>query len=68
MTLLKKKLKNEDGCTISDEQEVAEAFNVYFIEKIEQLEANINPNLVEDPLVRLKEKMKDNKSTLEFKT
>ena len=47
---------------------MAEAFNVYFIEKIEQLKANINPNLVEDPLVRLKEKMKDNKSTLEFKT
>ena len=39
-----------------------------FIDKIEQLKSGIDVSLVEDPLVRLKEKMKNNKTTLEFKT
>ena len=39
-----------------------------FIDKVEQLKSGIDVSLVEDPLVRLKEKMKNNKTTLEFKT
>ena len=62
------KIKNKDGETLTDEKEVAESFNGFFIDKIENLKNKIDPNLVEDPLVKLKEKLKDLKSTLDFKT
>ena len=47
---------------------MAEAFNEYFVDKVEQLKNGIDKTLVEDPLVRLKERMKNNKTELEFKT
>jgi mevalonate kinase len=61
-------IEKEDGEIVTDEKEVAEAFNHYFIDKIENLKSNIDQNMVEDPLARLKKKMKNNKNTLEFKT
>ena len=53
-------ITNEDGSTINAEEEVAEAFNEFFIDKVEQLKRNIDPGLVEDPLARIKDRMKDN--------
>ena len=61
-------IENKDGVLIKEEAEVAESFNEFFITKVEELKKGIDPNLVEDPLRKLKEKMKDNKLTLEFKT
>ena len=61
------KIKKEDGQVVSDELEVAELFNDFFINKIDKLKKSIDPNLIEDPLVRLKEKMKNKTTTLDFK-
>ena len=58
---------NNDGNVITEEQEVADCFNDYFVDKINQLKNNIDKSKIEDPIVKLKEKMKDNKSTFEFK-
>ena len=51
---------------MKDDAKVAEAFNEYFVDKVEQLKNGIDKTLVEDPLVRLKERMKNNKTELEF--
>ena len=61
------KIEKEDGDIVTDEKGVADAFNRYFVDKIEKLKGNIDQSMVEDPLVRLKEKMKNNKHKLEFK-
>ena len=53
-------ISKEDGSEAHEDEEVAGLFNEFFIEKIELLKKNIDPNLIEDPLVRLKEKTKDN--------
>ena len=58
----------EDGGNIIAEKEVAEAFNEFFINKVEDLKKNIEPTHVEDPLVRLTAKLKNLKTSLEFKT
>ena len=50
---------------IKDEQIIADTFNKFFIDKIENLKANIDPEYVEDPLTRLEAKMK--KKNLNFK-
>ena len=60
-------ITNPDGQKITDEGEVAEVFNDFFIEKVEKLKKNIDISLVEDPLVRLENRMKENKNKLEFK-
>ena len=59
---------DKNGMETTEEEKVADVFNDYFIDKVEQLKAGIDTNLVEDPMARLKEKMKNNKNTLEFKT
>ena len=59
---------DKDGKNLKDELSVAETFNEYFIDKVEQLKKGIDKSLVEDPLVRLKERMKNNKTKLEFNT
>ena len=38
------------------------------MEKVEDLKHGIDKTLIEDPLVRLKERMKNNTCNLEFKT
>ena len=62
-------LKMKDDTYVTDEYQVAGLFNEFFVEKVEHLKASINPNLVEDPLTRLKEKMKKNghKASLDFR-
>ena len=53
----------EGSTTITEEQIIANTFNKFFIDKIEDLKANIDPEYVEDPLTRLKKKM-NNKNLL----
>ena len=60
-------IEKGDGNTVTEEENVAEAFNDFFIEKVEQLKKNIDPSLVEDPLVRLAGKMKNHENKIEFK-
>ena len=55
------KIIDKSGETITDELEVAEAFNEFFITKVEDLKRGIDEKLVEDPFVKLKEKMTNNK-------
>ena len=44
---------------MSDEQEVANSFNRFFVDKIELLKENIDPDYVKDPLEKIKEKIKN---------
>ena len=59
-------INGTDG-EISDEQEVANAFNGFFISKIDTLKENIDPNQVRDPLEKIKEKMKNKNLKLKLK-
>jgi exonuclease III len=61
------KIVKEDGSETMDELVIAESFNSFFTEKIEQLKKNIDPSMVEDPNWRLREKMKGIEHKLEFK-
>ena len=45
---------NVNNKKTEDKEEIANAFNTHFVEKINNLKANIDPNLKEDPLLRLK--------------
>ena len=47
---------------------IANTFNSFFVKKIEDLKANIDPKLVLDPLKNLKDKMSLNSSKFELKT
>jgi hypothetical protein len=47
----------ENGVEITKEEEVAELFNEFFVEKISKLKQNIDNKYKEDPLQRLKAKM-----------
>ena len=53
-----------NGEKISDEFQIAEMFNKFFVSKIETLKAGIDKDFVEDPLSKLREKMKDVNSEL----
>ena len=55
----------EEGRMIENEKEIADIFNDYFIEKIENLKRNINKEYVKDPLEKLKRKME--RKNLKFK-
>ena len=57
----------EEGKTINDEQEVAEIFNDFFINKISNIKDNIDQNRVEDPIKRLEEKLKKRKLQFSLK-
>ena len=59
---------NEKGENVTAEKEVAETFNDFFINKVEDLKRNIDPGHVEDPLARLSGKLKNIGTSLEFKT
>ena len=50
---------------VSNEQEVADMFNAFFVKKVEDLKDKIDPNLVQDPLVKVREKVKN--KNLKFK-
>ena len=55
----------ENGVEITKEEEVAELFNEFFVEKISKLKQNIDNKYKEDPLQRLKAKMES--KNLKFK-
>ena len=61
------KIENEEGI-IEDPLQVAEKFNMFFKEKIEKLEANINKNPTIDPLSELKKKLKHSKLKFSLRT
>ena len=44
---------------VTNESEVADIFNSYFVTKISNLKEKIDSSLVKDPLEKLREKMKD---------
>ena len=62
------KIIDDEGKEITEERDVAETFNRFFVEKVEDLKRGIDKTLIEDPLQRLKERMKNNACTMEFKT
>ena len=43
---------------VTDDLEIANKFNEYFIQKIEDLKEKIDPTLIKDPLARIQEKTK----------
>ena len=45
-----------------------EAFNQFFVKKISNLKANIDPNSVQDPLTKIAEKMKHKNLDFKIKT
>ena len=55
------------GGDVTDEWEVAAAFNVYFIKKINALKTGINPSLVRHPLVGISKKFKDKNLKFDIK-
>ena len=44
-----------DNKLTEDPEEIANTFNSYFVQKIVDLKANIDPNLIIDPLSKLKQ-------------
>ena len=69
------KPRNENPITInttrgdiSDEQEVADTFNEYFVTKIAKLKTSINPNQMKDPLERIKAKMENKNLKFRIRT
>ena len=52
----------------SNESEVAETLNNFFVEKINALKANIDPNLVKDPLEKIRKKVEGKNLQFSLKT
>ena len=52
-------LKKDNDSVTSDLQEVADIFNNFFIQKVQDLKANIDKEFVEDPLINLTPKNKE---------
>jgi hypothetical protein len=50
-----------------DDSIIADTFNTYFIEKIENLKQNIDNEYKEDPFSKLEQKLKSNKSKFTLK-
>ena len=53
---------------ISEEQEVADTFNTFFIKKVADLKDKIDHNLLRDPLEKIRQKTKDMNLSLKIKT
>ena len=53
---------------ISDEEEIAEVFNQFFVDKINTLKANIDKSDQADPLEKIKNKVKDMNLKFSVKT
>ena len=60
-------LKEEER-EITDEKEIAEIFNKFFIKKIEELKDSIDPNQIRDPIRKLEEKVKFKNLKFNLKT
>ena len=50
---------NSTNRKITEDTEVATKFNKYFVDKIENLKSQIDPNLITDPLAKSKDKVKN---------
>ena len=57
----------DNGIKISDEKEVANSLNTYFIDKIKTLKENIDSTKIVDPLKNLQKKMENSKAKFELK-
>ena len=55
------------GTIITEEKEVANTLNKFFVNKIIDLKKNIDPTKITDPLMQLKEKMAKTKLKFELK-
>ena len=53
---------------VEDELEIAETFNKFFVDKINNLKENIDVNQKKEPLTKLKEKMKGKNLKFELRT
>ena len=53
---------NINNKKIEDKEEIADAFNTHFMEKINLLKENIDAKLQEDPLSRLKKAQSNSKN------
>ena len=62
------KIEKKPGVVITEDVDIAETFNEFFTDKIDQLKKNIDPSLVSEPLLKLRERMKHKTNKLEFKT
>ena len=60
-------LINIEGKEVKDEKEIADAFNVHFIEKIVKLKEGIDKSIVVDPLEKLEKKLKHNTKKFNLK-
>ena len=60
-------INGTDG-EISDNQGVANAFNTFFIKKVEALKEKIDPELIKDPLDKIKTKLADKNLSFRLKT
>jgi hypothetical protein len=60
------KLVNDKGST-TDEAEIAEELNNFFVEKISKLKDSIDKTLIDEPLIRLKKKMEKKTLNLHLK-
>ena len=58
----------DNNITITEEREIAETFNNYFVEKIANLKARIDPNRVKEPLNKLKNKVRGKNLNFSLKT
>ena len=58
----------EDGKGIKSEEEIADIFNEYFMDKIEKLKENIDHKYVKEPLEKLKKKMENRNLKFALKT
>ena len=59
---------NFNGTATDDPTLIANTFNIFFVKKIEDLKANIDPSLITDPLKYLNDSMKSNTSTFNLQT
>ena len=59
---------NKDQMVITDDKEIAEIFNDYFIKKIENLKMNIHTEQIKDPTKKLQEKVKTKNLHFSLKT
>ena len=51
------KIKTEEDVVLTDEKQIAETFNDYFVNKIDTLKEDIDQSLICDPLDKLAKKM-----------
>ena len=55
--------------TTTDDQIIANNFNKFFTDKINNIKEEIDPSIIQDPLIQLREKMsKKGKLSFEIKT